>query len=98
MSEGCLPTKKSESVQGLKGGQLNQDGSQGIMFEDGSINVIVCWVTIDKFIEEKGIEWYPPVRWTWSKCMIIPYAVIIININGRLVLVEVIIDILLIKS
>jgi hypothetical protein len=98
MSEACLPMKNVESVQGLKERQRNQMCSHSIMFENGSIDVIVCWVTIDKFIEEECVEWHSPVGWTWSKCMIIPYAVVISNIDGTCVLVEVIIDILLVKS
>jgi len=98
MSEGCLPLRKQRLVQSLKESKLDQGCSHSIMFKNCSIDVIVCWVTIDKFVEEEGIERYPPVRRTRSKAMIIPYAVVIINIDGPLILVEVIIDILLVKS
>ena len=68
--------------------------SHSIMLKNSAIDIIICWVSIHELVEEERIEGYPPICWTWSKCMIIPYTCVIRSIDGGLILVEIVVDIL----
>lgn len=61
------------------------------MLEYSSVDVVVCWIAIDELVEEDGVEWHSPVNRTRMKVMIVPFAVVICNVNSRAVLVEIVV-------
>lgn len=60
------------------------------MLKEGAIDVVVGRIAIDKPIEEKRIDWEPPVFWGREVSVIRPFAPVLGRISRVLVFVEVI--------
>ncbi len=69
-----------------------------VLFIHGSIDVIVGRITVDKSIQEKGIEGKPPVCWRWVKCVVCPFAGVFEGVYSRLVLIKIVTDELWVES
>lgn len=45
-----------------------------VMFEEGAIDIVVGWITVDESIEKEGVERKAPILWRSSEVMVLPCA------------------------